>query len=120
MLATLLGVALGALIVGGLAWPVVARLQVDLREAHNRLYGAWQSGATIPAAPEAAEPVVVTPLPPELQELVDEWTSPDVRASVEDRIRRLQGRGLTPGEIGTRLRLDYDAQRLGFPAMSAK
>lgn len=115
----LVGVLLGAGIVGAVGWPIVRDLRHDLRIAHDRLYGAWQAGAQIPAAPDEEPRLELVPLPPELQALVDEWSSPDVRAQVEVQIRRLQGRGMNVSEISQRLLLDRERQRMGFPLAMA-
>lgn len=80
------------------------QLTTELRTTQDRLYGAWQAGAQIP--PRLEEAVEIPPLPPELQALVSEWSSPDVRSALEDRIRRMLARQMTPSDIAKTLTIE--------------
>lgn len=66
----------------------VGWLRRELAVANDRLHAAWKDGAVIP--PRPSEPLPPPPaLPPALQEVVDEWEDPSVRADVEARLRHL-------------------------------
>lgn len=63
-------------------------LREENRIAQDRLLHAWRDDrAVIPPRPVEVEPQ--KPLPPELQELVNEWESPQSRADLETRLRGL-------------------------------
>lgn len=69
------------------------RKQYDV--ATDRLVHAHlEERALIP--PRPVEPKPILPLPPELQQIVDEWENPEVRANVAARIQRMldEGRGV--------------------------
>lgn len=86
--ALLLGLLLGGLGVWFLQRQELAYLRAELRIAQDRLLHAWRDDrAVIPPRPVEVEPQ--KPLPPELQELVNEWESPQARADLETRLRGL-------------------------------
>lgn len=107
---TLLAFLAGAAVVAACAYPVWRRQADDLRVTHDRLYTAWQQGAVIAPAPDAEPPEELAPIPDALQEYVTEWSSPEVRAKVEDRIRRMQARGMSVGDIGKAFLLERQTQ----------
>jgi len=80
-------------------------LRRELRVAQDRLYGAWQDRALIPARGD--EPVVrdrVPALPDELRALVADWESPETRLEVEERVRGLHfGQGLSVSAVVRKL-----------------
>lgn len=107
-------VLLAAAVLAGQAWLAERRdtvLRRELREAHDRLYGAWQAGAQIPPRSDEAVPAP-EPLPAELQPLIDQWSSPDVRSGVEDRIRRMLARQMAPSEIARVLTVEQASRTL--------
>lgn len=110
----------GAATVAAVVYPLWRALHADLLTAQDRLYGAWQAGATIPPRPEDVVTEPPAPLPEPLRGFVDEWTSPDVRLRVEERIRRMLARGLSVADIGKTLLLERDNQRFGFAAPLAR
>ena len=70
-------------------------LRDELRVAQDRLLHAWHKEAIIPPRPQEIEPV--KPLPPELQAVVNDWDSPESRAAMDTKLRRLffdQGQGI--------------------------
>lgn len=96
----LLGIAIGALLreFDVRAWRTAARDECAKKaEAYDRLYSAWREGAVIPP-PEKPE-IPEAPLAPELQEHVDKWEAPDVRAKVEANIRRRINAGRTVDQV---------------------
>lgn len=108
---TLLAFLCGALTVLAIAYPVWNDTRKELRLTQDRLYGAWKEGMTIPPRPEDEPAAEIPPLPKELQALVDEWETPTVRMQVEDRIRRLQARGLDTPAIAKALFLEQEKVR---------
>lgn len=104
----------GAASVAAVAYPVWRQLRADLAVAHDRLYTAWREGAVIPPAPEPPAPPPA-PIPDELRPYIDEWSNPTVRAQVEDRIRRMLARKLTPGEIGKLLLTEAQTPSIRLP-----
>jgi hypothetical protein len=90
-----LGFIVGAAVVAVLGRPVLTHLQselayyrTELATAQDRLVHAWREDkAIIPARPVKVEPP--KPLPPELQDAVNEWESPETRANQESYVRGL-------------------------------
>lgn len=64
----------------------LAYYRKELATAQDRLVHAWRDDkAVIPPRPVVVEPPKA--LPPELQEVVDEWESPETRANAEQQLR---------------------------------
>ena len=90
-----LGFVAGAAMVYFFEQPVRAHLQSELAyyrkelaTAQDRLVHAWRDDkAVIPPRPVAVEPP--KPLPPELQDAVNEWESPEARSAAEAQLRSL-------------------------------
>lgn len=70
----------------------LAYLRSELTMAQDRLLGAWHAKAAIPPRPTEPEPPP-EPLPIDLQEMVDEWESPESRATMEAKIRGRMAQG---------------------------
>lgn len=92
------------LLAGASATWLVMRDQVrDARDraelAEDRLYAAWKEDYAIPARPVEPEPVVIEPLPEMLQTLVNDWDSPDTRATLERAMRERMALGFGPKAI---------------------
>lgn len=73
----------------------------QLRIAHDRLYAAWQGGATIPPAPVESPGVSpgTDPLPPFCQAVVDDYESPEGKREAEKMVRAKLLTGVDPGAI---------------------
>ena len=97
VLALLVGLVLGAAGVWWLQRAELAFLRRELREATDRLLGAWQAGATIP--PRPIEAVPLPPLDPVLREAVEQWEDPESRAAEEQRVRTWLAAGWGPLRI---------------------
>lgn len=86
------GLVLGVL---GTWWVVreeIRYLRRELTTATDRLIHArLERGAEVPPRPIETPPP--PPLPPELQEIVNQWESPESRMNEEIRIRGLMERG---------------------------
>jgi len=69
--------------------------------AQRRLYLAWKDGYTVPPLPDAAavEADNTVPLIPVLQELVDDWESPQARAAQQAVIQQQLAMGKTQMEV---------------------
>ena len=95
LLSVALGFLVGAAMVYLMERPVRAHLQSELAyyrqelvTAQDRLLHAWREDrAVIPPRPVAVE--LPKPLPPELQDAVNEWESAEGRAAAEANLRSL-------------------------------
>lgn len=96
---TLGGICTGLLLAYGFFYPIVRYLKRELREAQDRLYGAWEQGKVIPPRSDEPLEMALPPLPPDLLAYVDEWESPDSRLAVEATIRTMQAKGMTPAQM---------------------
>jgi hypothetical protein len=90
-----IGFVIGAAMVYFFEQPVRAHLEgelayyrKELATAQDRLVHAWREDrAVIPPRPVPVDPP--KPLPPELLEAVNDWESPEARASAESQLRNL-------------------------------
>jgi hypothetical protein len=97
-LALLAGLVLGAAGCWLLLRGQLAFLRQELRDATDRLVGAWQAGATIPPRAVPPEPPP-PPLDPVLREAVEQWEDPESRVAEEQRIRTWLAAGWGPVRI---------------------
>ncbi len=87
-----IGLALGALATWFLTRDERKYLRDELRVAHAQIaHAVIHEGATVP--PRFEEPEEVKPLSKALQATVDEWESPESRATKEAEIRHWLGQG---------------------------
>lgn len=95
-LLALFSLLLGAAAVWLLQREELTYLRSELRIAQDRLLHAWRDEkALIPPRPEEAPPPP-PPIPPELQEYIDAWDSPDSKAATAALIRARLDQGMKP------------------------
>lgn len=91
-LCLLLGLAAGAAGVWLLQREELTYLRKELAIAQDRLLHAWREDKAV-IAPRPVDLQPIEKLPPELQECVDEWESPEARVAEESRLRARLGAG---------------------------
>lgn len=96
---TLGGICTGLLLAYGFFYPIVHYLKHELREAQDRLLGAWEVGKVIPQRSDEPPEMALPPLSPDLLAYLDEWESPESKLVVEASIRTMQAKGMTPTQI---------------------
>lgn len=67
----------------------IIQLERELKDAHNRLFAAYDGGKVIPPSDlPLVDPVAETPMPRELQEFLDQYHEPAARAKFERIVRQ--------------------------------
>lgn len=86
--------------IGTLVW-VVVRQQKRIGELELQLFQAWKDDYRIPPAPSSLpEPEPDDPpLPSELTTIVNDWESPETRASLADAFRASLRQGYSPRAV---------------------
>lgn len=110
VIAWLLGIGIGALLAWWAQRPVIVLLEQQLAQskkaeetATDRLVHAWREGATIPPRPSPPPPPL-EPLPPELQQELNDWEDGEHRAILEAQMRA----GLAQGKSSVAILLELD------------
>ena len=87
-----IGLALGAVATWLIQRGELKYLRDELRVAHAQIaHAVIQEGAVVP--PRYEEPAPIEPLSKTLQAVIDEWESPESRATKEAEIRHWLGQG---------------------------
>lgn len=89
----------GVLAGGGFVYWLTRGVEARALLAEDRLYAAWKEGADIPPRPVESEEVDTSPLPGQLQVIVDDWDAPETRAVLEHAIRRQLADGFKPPAV---------------------